>query len=429
MPNLKSGKPRKEEEEDDEDEDSFLMANWMNHADRSDEGSDWHDESTVVIERPTTVLQCKVTPKRSKMDITEAVANILNQVRLEKERTMENFELESEEDQHKNFNPLSDRSKSTQEDYMESGIQTPHPPNPKRLTLLEKVLHRPVSRLRWKEDKFVGLSQKVKEQPTSTEDSKLLDHEHPDDSSINHGNIGKPAFHAVRDRKWTEPALIARNDSSSSMSDMSSTYVSSRVTFQRSAVSCFSLVVKHGFPFSHRQSHHLGPSPDPTIGLAVYRPTGQYNLQVCKRGFPFEMPKYTDCFDSANGPSSLVERGDSKKHKKTGQFYRGKYKTKSLVDLGERFDDYSPYATNPQAIHKSTESRNTYRTEQQDTTPGTRKSFIDEIMKRGTAIVDKPKAPNWRSVGEYFVAERQSGRSYAYSDLLQRSSLDFYHYT
>ena len=73
------------------------------------------------------------------------------------------------------------------------------------------------------------------------------------------------------------------------------------------------------------------------------------DIDDLNRGFPFEMPKYTDCFDSANGPSILVERGeldkvlllldlypagDSKKQKKIGQFYRGKYKTKSLVDLG-----------------------------------------------------------------------------------------------
>eukprot|EP00960_Hanusia_phi_P006826 195040-Hanusia_phi.AAC.1 len=478
-----------QEEEEEEEEESFIMSNWMNHADSSDEISCSHESdddgaATKVKSPHLKDLKVKGQAPGSKMDITESVARILNQVQMERERTLQNCKNEEENDQDSathlsdpscsdgvlHFKKRLHRNDMVVKDNNENSIQTPYPPNPKRLSLLEKVpclqsLHqidtylpqaastsfeiamerkqarRPHSAedLESLEDEFQSLfhsdsswskrsqasqhgqhsrnvktiSIEVKGQPTFVGRKDSPKNKCPDEPSHNHGDFIVPTSLGIRNRSSKEPQLIATHDSSTG------------------AHSCITTINTLGRPpilrLVHRDavaemngvliisSRTCSVSSDRTVQLAGIQEVIQaefwqdgLNLTILDRGHPFKMPKYKECFDSALGSNNIHEQSDRKKSK-VGQFYRGKYKTKSLVDLGrvetecclsqppdkclgERFDDYSPYAAHLQGERKGGQPL------VQEAKAGARKSFIDEVMKRGTAIVEKPKAPNWRSV-------------------------------
>ena len=90
-----------------------------------------------------------------------------------------------------------------------------------------------------------------------------------------------------------------------------------------------------------------------------------------------------------------------------------------------RFDDYSPYASSTLAVSlpRSAEKRSL---RVHDESARFKRSFVDDVVKRGTSAREKPRARTWSSAREFF--ERTALEAAGPIHLDHPVILDFYDY-
>lgn len=96
------------------------------------------------------------------------------------------------------------------------------------------------------------------------------------------------------------------------------------------------------------------------------------------------------------------------------QFDRSKYKTQDQRKLGPKFDDYSPHVPKKSDLEKLPLEYRKMMVMNSKRRPGIRKSYMDEVLKRGTSSRDRHKACTWGSVEAFFnnqsAAQTTDGR-------------------
>ena len=162
--------------------------------------------------------------------------------------------------------------------------------------------------------------------------------------------------------------------------------------------------------------------------LPVYQATGKYNLPRQSRSWGFEKVGVEECFDNYSWwkdkfvrPPVLRERhhgvyvqephlltetqaaslSDYRKFGTHSRFNRSKYRTRGC-DLGPKFDEYSPHVPKPSDLENLPLEYKKIIIKDSKPTPGFRKTYMDDLLKRGTASRDKHRALTWGTVDAFF---------------------------
>jgi hypothetical protein len=111
---------------------------------------------------------------------------------------------------------------------------------------------------------------------------------------------------------------------------------------------------------------------------------------------------------------------------KTKELAKGR-QGRRMITRDPRFDEYSPYASSTQAVSlpRSVEKR-LQKLRAHDESARFKRSFVDDVVKRGTSAREKPRARTWSSAGEFF--ERTSFEAASPLHLEHPVILDFYDY-